>query len=83
MLPQEFTTAKRACGGLFPSMLEASLVMQSWAGICWTPALFVLFEACRCPSDLSGVPTCRYLYNNKLSRTLPKEWSTMRTLNYL
>jgi hypothetical protein len=64
-------------------MLDASLVMQSWVGICWTAALFVLFEACRCPSDVRGPPTCRDLSGNNLSGTLPKEWSAMTSLTGL
>jgi hypothetical protein len=47
------------------------------------PALFVLFEACRCPSDVRGLPTCRSLGNNNLSGTLPKEWSAMSALRFL
>jgi hypothetical protein len=43
----------------------------------------VAIQACLPSFDVRALPTCRGLYNNSLSGTLPKGWSTMTSLKNL
>jgi hypothetical protein len=49
----------------------------------WAPTQALYSQPCAAPADVRALPTCRWLSNNSLSGTLPKEWSAMTSLTQL
>jgi hypothetical protein len=77
------TTPDGAGRGMVPRMHRAAVVGQSCVGTAWASPRAVSCKACIPPPDVRALPTCRYLHNNKLSGTLPTEWSAMSALDTL
>jgi hypothetical protein len=83
MLEGGTTTPDSAGRGMVPRMCKAAVVEQSWVGAAWASPGAVLCKACIPPPDVRALPTCRQLYDNNLSGTLPTEWSALTALTSL
>jgi hypothetical protein len=77
------TTPDGAGRGMVPRMHRAAVVGQSWVGTAWAPPRAVSCKKWITPPDVRALPTCRHLYNNKLSGTLPTEWSALSSVSLL
>jgi hypothetical protein len=62
---------------------KAALVMQRWHAGVDVHSGPEYNQACAAPSDVRSLPTCSELHDDGLSGTLPKEWSTMTSLEFL
>jgi hypothetical protein len=77
------TTSDGAGRGMVPRVHRAAVVGHSCVGTAWASPRAVSCKACIPPPDVRALPTCRWLYKNQLSGTLPKEWSALTALSGL
>jgi hypothetical protein len=79
------TTARKANGRLFPQVGSGigDEEVACTGGRLLRPGTPTHSAARAAPSNVLAWPTCRYLNDNSLSGTLPKEWSAMTSLTLL